>query len=458
MGVVSFSGLATGLDTGTIVDQLTQIRRRALDLEIARQDERGATRDAFATLESQLLAVKTSLKDLRTPADVLVKSASSSDADVLSVAAGTGAANGLTTVTVSQLATVSRATAATGLSAMTGTVASGTGTFQFSVGSGDTQTVNVTSSMTLQELVDAINALNAGATASAINVGTPSSPSYKLQIVAHETGTTSNITVVNDDTNLSISATAANNAQFTITGFPDTIERASNTVGDVIPGVTLVLKQSGSSAQVTVTNDASAAQAKVQSFVDAFNDLIEFVNENTTITQVDDESLSFGALATSPTVRGVLDQLRQDIRTSITDASGGVTTLSHIGIATQSDGTLAFDTATFQSELEANPLGVGDLFGGVGTGDGVADLLHNTITDLTQTGGLLDNVQSEIEDDIRTADESIEDGERAIEAFRADLLATFATLESAVNTIQSQGDFLLSQLQSISNSVSNNQS
>ena len=454
MAELSFSGLASGLDTSTIVDKLTQIRRRSLDLEITRRDERQATSDAFATFESKLLAVKTALKSLRTPAEVLTKTAGSSDTDVLAASAGTGAADGLTTVTVSQLATASRATAATGLSATTGTVASGTGTFQFTVGSGDTQTVNLTSSTTLQELVDAINDLNAGATASAINVGTPISPSYKLQVVANETGSTSDITVVNDNTNLTISATAASNAQFTVTGFPDTIERASNTVSDVIPGVTLVLKESGSSAQVTVTSDASAVQTKVQAFVDAFNDLVEFVDENSTITRADDENSTFGALALNPTVRGVLEQLREDIRTSITDASGGVTTLSQIGIATRSDGTLEFDTETFQSEFAENNLRVGELLGGVGAGDGVGDLLHNTIVDLTQTGGLLDGVQDNLKDEIRRADDAIEAGELAIEAFRADLLATFAALESSISTIQSQGDYLLSQLTSIKNMVS----
>jgi flagellar hook-associated protein 2 len=451
---LSFSGLATGLDTSTIVDKLTQIRRRPLDLEITRRDERQATSDAFATLESKLLAVNTALKSLRAPADVLTKTAGSSATDVLAASAGTGAADGLTTVTISQLATASRATAATGLSATTGTVASGTGTFQFSVGSGDTQTVNLTASTTLQELVDAINDLNAGATASAINVGTPSSPSYKLQVVANETGSTGDITVVNDNTNLTISATEGDNAQFTVTGFPDTIERASNTVSDVIPGVTLVLKESGSSAQVTVTSDASAVQAKVQAFVDAFNDLVEFVDENSTITRADDENSTFGALALNPTVRGVLEQLREDIRTPITDASGGVTTLSQIGIATQSDGTLKFDTQTFQSELARDQLGVGELLGGVGAGDGVGDLVHNTILDLTQTGGLLDDVQDNLQDEIRRADDAIEAGELAIEAFRADLLATFSALESSVSTIQSQGDYLLSQLTSINNMVS----
>jgi flagellar hook-associated protein 2 len=452
VAVFSFTGLATGIDTGSIVDELVTIRRRPLDLEIARQDDRQATADAFSTLDSKLLAVKAALKDLRTAEDVLTKAASSSDADVLSASAGLGSVDGITTVQVTQLSSSSRATAATGLSALTDTVASDAGTLEFTVGGGDPQTVDLTGSTTLQELVDSINALGAGVIASAVNVGTPSAASYKLQIVASETGTSSDIAISNDDTTLSISAAAGANAQFTVTGFPDTIERASNTVSDVIPGVTFVLKQSGSTADVSVSNDTDAVETKLQAFADAFNDLQTFVNENSTIERVGDEGSAVGPLATNPTVRGILDQLREDIRTSISGTSGGVTTLSQIGIATQQDGTLTFDGATFQSELAANPRGVGEVLGGVGAGNGVADLLHNTITDLTQFDGLLDKVQDGLSEDIRRADESIARGERSIDAFRADLEGTFAVLERTVSTIQSQGDFLLAQLGSIQSS------
>jgi flagellar hook-associated protein 2 len=449
MAVFSFNGLASGLDTGSIVDELTRIRRRPLDLEIAKREDTQTRRDTFGTLETKLLAVKTALQNLRTPEDVRLRSASSSDTDVLSVTAGTGSANGVTTVSVTQLAGSSRATAANGLSATSATVASGTGTFQFTVGGGATQSVDLTASTTLQELADGINALGAGVTASAVNVGTPSAPSYKLQIVANSPGTTSDIAIVNDDTTLGVTAAAGQNAQFTVTGFTETIERASNTVSDVIPGVTFVLKQAGESADVTVTDDTDAVEANVQGFVDAFNDLVQFVAENSTVTRVDDEESEIGPLVGNPTVRGILEQLRANVRASIDGADGGVTTLSQIGIATQQDGTLEFDVSTFRSEYALNPQGVGELLGGVGlTEDGVADLLHNSITTLTQTGGLLDRVQEGIDDAIERADRAIELGERFIDAFRADLESTFAALEQTLSRITSQGDFLLAQLAS----------
>jgi flagellar hook-associated protein 2 len=456
VAVFSFSGLATGLDTGSIVDQLTAIRRRPLDLEITRRDERQATRDAFGEFGTKLLSVKTALQNLRTSTDALDKTASSSADGVLTASAGVGAANGVTSINVTQLAGASRATATTGVSALDATVAGGAGAFEFTVGGGDTQSVALTASTTLEGLIEEINGLNAGVIASAVDVGTPGASNYKLQVVASESGTTGDIAVLNDGTSLGISATAGTNAQFTITGFPDTIERASNTVSDVLTGVTLQLKSAGASADVTVANDGEAIEAKVQAFVDAFNELQTFVNDNTGINRLDDESFAVGTLATNPTIRGVMEQLRTDIRTSIADTSSGVSTLSQLGIATQQDGTLSFDTATFQSELAAKPQGVAEVLGGVGTEHGVADLLHNSITNLTQFGGLLDQVDNNFNDEIRRADDSIANGERAIEAFRADLERTFAVLESTVNTIKSQGDFLLAQLTAVGNTAPGN--
>jgi flagellar hook-associated protein 2 len=448
MALLSFSGLATGIDTGSIVDQLVKIRRRPLELDIASRDATQATRDAFATLESKLLAIRTTLTDLRTPADVLVKTASASDPEVLSATAGTGAHDGITTVTVAALATASRATASTGLGDPGDPVAAGAGVFAFTVGGGDTQSVTLSASTTLTELADAINALGAGAIASVVNVGAPAAPSHKLQIVANATGTTSDIAIVTDGTTLGITAAAGTNAQFTISGFTETIERASNAVTDVIPGVTFVLRQAGASADVVIADDADAILEKVQSFVDAYNDLVAFVRENSEVTRLDAETSTAGPFAANPTARGVLDRLRETVRTAVTDAADGVTTLSQIGIATQQDGSLTFDTSGFYDTFAGSAQGVAEVFGGVGSGDGVGDRLHATITDLTAADGLLDNVQEALDDTLRRADDGIAVGERAVEAFAADLEAQFAALEAAVNTIQSQGDFLVAQLAS----------
>ncbi|TMB51474.1 MAG: hypothetical protein E6J56_19145, partial [Deltaproteobacteria bacterium] len=109
---------------------------------------------------------------------------------------------------------------------------------------------------TLQGLVSSINALDAGVTASAVNLGTASSPDFRLEIVSKSTGATSTVTVTHDDTALAVqTAQAGQNAQFTVDGFSGTFERESNTFGDVLSGVTVTLRDKGT-ATVSVADDA----------------------------------------------------------------------------------------------------------------------------------------------------------------------------------------------------------
>ena len=71
----------------------------------------------------------------------------------------------------------------------------------------------------------------------AVNLGTASSPDFRLEIVSRATGATSTVTVTHDDTALAVqTAQAGQNAQFTVSGFSGTFERESNTFGDVLSG------------------------------------------------------------------------------------------------------------------------------------------------------------------------------------------------------------------------------
>lgn len=78
-------------------------------------------------------------------------------------------------------------------------IATANGNFEFKVGAGATQTVAVTAATTLQDLVTAINGLAAGATATALNIGT-----FKMQMVSDEPGAATTLAIVTDDTTLSM--------------------------------------------------------------------------------------------------------------------------------------------------------------------------------------------------------------------------------------------------------------
>lgn len=449
MGTITVGGLATGLDTNTIVTQLVALERRSIDvLETQRLDAK--TREkALQTFNTKVLAFLTAVDTVRTADGVLVRKASSSDEAVLTATAGGAAVAGSTSLNVTALARGSIAVAANGKTSATATVAAGSGNFVFRVGSGTNQTVAVDGTTTLQGLASGINALDAGVGATVVNVGTAAAPDFRLRIASTDTGNSSNITIVTDDTTLGVATTqAAQNAAFTVSGFVTPLSRERNTFDDVIPGVALTLAGEGS-ATVTVTTDTKGVTDKVQAVVTAFNDIVSFVSGESQVTQdtsTTDREVNVGPLAFDGTVRTVLASLKSIVSNTVPGLSGNVTLLAQVGITTTREGTLAFNSATFSAALASDEGAVGALFGGSGAVGGVADRLHDYLTALTQSGGLIDIRIDGAGDRIATLEDQIAAGERHLESFEQNLRATFTNLEVLVSSLQSQGAFLQSAL------------
>jgi flagellar hook-associated protein 2 len=451
MAIISVGGLATGLDTNRIVDQLVALeRRRSVGLLEAARVEARARETALEGLGGKLLALRAAVERLRAPGGVLVARATSSDTAVLGAVAGAGAAPGATTITVTSLATAAIAVAGSGTASADATVAAGAGTFAFRVGDGDVQAVAIDAGTTLAGLAEAINDLDAGVGASVVNVGTAAAPDFRLRLAGEATGAARALTIVADDTALGVAVTEqAADAVFTVSGFTTPLARERNTFDDVIPGVTLELRAAGGPVTVSVATDGAAAAERVRAVVDAYNDLVRFVAAESTVTQdtaAADRTVRAGPLAFDRTARGVLDALRGLVSTRVEDLDGAYTALAQLGIATERDGTLRFDGAALEAALAADSGAVAALFAGAGATDGVADRLADYLAGVTQAGGLVANGSAGVAEQIRTLEDRIAAGERNLDQFERNLRATFASLEVLVSTLQAQGAFLLSAL------------
>src|SRR5882762_4087505 len=113
-GTISVGGLATGLDTNKIIDQLVALERRPLDILTTQRDDAVARQKALATFGSKVFAFLTAANDVRTGDDVIARKATSSDTDVLTATAGGAAVPGTTTINVLALARGAIATSANG--------------------------------------------------------------------------------------------------------------------------------------------------------------------------------------------------------------------------------------------------------------------------------------------------------------------------------------------------------
>ncbi len=439
-GLITVGGLATGIDTNSIIDKLVALEKRPVALLGVEVQDVQATQTSINTLGSKLSTLRSAAHALGTTDGVLVRAATSSDTDVLAAAAGAGAQPGSVALTITQLARGSVAGATVGVASATSTVASGPGTFQFQVGSGTVKSVNVDATTTLQGLATAINALDAGVTASAVNLGTASAPDFRLEIASKATGATSTVTVTHDDTALAVqTAQAGQNAQFTVDGFSGTFERESNTFGDVLPGVTVTLRNRGT-ATVTVADDADAITAKVKTLVAAFNDIVTFVTGESQVTETQDKSdVALGSLATDSTVKHLVARLHEVFSESV---GGAYTNLSSLGLATQQDGTIAFDEGKFRTALGSDSTAVAATFAGAGTAPGVAKDLSALIDGMTASGGTLALHTTALNDQIRSLQDQIDAGQREVDAFEVNLRQQFTALETFVSGLKNQGSFL----------------
>lgn len=451
MGIVSFGGLASGIDTNSLVAQLVALeRRRSVGLLESQQGEAQAQQSALQTFDGKLAAVLSAADKLRDATSVLARKASSSDTSVLTVAAGSGAVRGTTQVTVNALAQGSIATSANGKTAATDTIATAAGSFSFQLGSGSVQTVSIDATTTLQGLSDAINALGAGVSSSVVNLGTTASPDYRLRLASLDTGTSNQISIVTDNTDLGVVVTqSASDASLTVSGFATPITRESNVVSDVIPGVTLSLAKTGGPVTVTVETDADAVAADVQSFVDAYNDLVGFVDSQSTVTQdtaSSDRSLQAGPLAFDSTPQDILDALQTNVTGAVSGLSGSFSLLAEVGVTTNRDGTLAFDSTELSDALASSEQDVAALFAGSGAVDGVFDRVHDYVSGATGSGGILPTHTQTVSDRIDSLQSRIDEAQRNLDAFEANLRATFTSLEVLLSGLQNQGAFLASAL------------
>ncbi len=449
-GTITVGGLATGLDTNSIIDQLVALEQQPLNLLQTRRDSVVAQQTALQTFNSKILAFLSAVDKVRDSGDVIARKATSSNTSVLTVAADGTAAPGTTSITVTALAQGAIATSANGKASPFATVATGAGFFTFHVGTGPDKQVAVDATTTLQDLASKINALGVGVSATAVNTGTAAAPDYRLRIASSDTGASQAITITADDTNLGVAVTQqAGNAQFNVTGFATPLSREHNTFSDVIPGVNVTLLANGGPVSVSVATDSNQVTANVQSVVDAFNDVVNFVSSQSQVTQdttSSDHNVTAGPLAFDGTVRTVLSGLHGVLSNAVSGLGGSLSLLAQIGVTTNQDGTLAFDQSKLATALSQDERSVDVLFSGSGSVGGVADRLHDYLTALTGVNSLIATRNKAISDQISSIDDQLAAGQRHIDAFTAGLRQTFSNLELVVNTLKSQGSFLLNSL------------
>ncbi|MGV7227662.1 MAG: flagellar filament capping protein FliD [Nitrospirales bacterium] len=456
--MISFGGLGNGIDFGPIVDFLVEAKRIPIDRINERKLNDQEKLTNFGSLETELLGLQNAANSLRTRLsfdknEVSVSSASSQT--LLTASALSTAAAGTHTVTVNQLASAHQivSNASTAVSATNTDIVSGaSGAFSFQVGTGSVQTVNLDATGTLEDLRDGINNLGAGVNASILNTGTETTPAYRLVLGSNDTGVSNSITISVDDTTLDTVTTgidtfqAAQDSQIVLGEGVGavTINRSSNTVADVISGVTLNLQAEdpGNPVTISVTRDNTAVKEGITNFVSSYNEVVEFINER---TKFDVETGERGILVGDSLARTVLDRIRQSALSQISGLTT-FTSASQIGFETQpADGTIKLNEATLDAALSENYSAVRDLFiqnPTTGT-EGIAELVVNAVDALDDVeSGVLSIRQNSLTKQIDNFAQQISVKEAALSLYEEQQRIKFANLDGLLATLQGQLDAL----------------
>ena len=444
---VNTAGLmsTSGFDVQGLVDQLMQAERAPEQVWKDQQSTLSTQQSALNSLSTQLTSLDSTLGSLHDLFGVFAgRMASSSDESVVTATAGVAATTGQHAVVVTSLASkgayYSNTNIATGDTALSG------GSMTITVGSKAQQVAIGGNTNTLNKLATNINGLNLGVTASVIT----DSSGARLSIVSSATGKANDVTIntTSDSVWAFTKASTGADALVTVDAIP--VTSASNTLGNVIPGVALNLtgQKPGVPVTITVEPDAPRISQAVSDFVNGYNAITKSINDQFTY---DTSSGTAGPLAGDASVRGVQQQLIQVI-SGVSVPSSKLATLRSIGITMNDDGTLALDTGTLNSALSSQVSDVQSFF--QDPTDGFATRLSTTLDSLTDSvhGPFVVDLKG-IDDTQKALTQSIDDFEDRLVLRRQQLVDQMSQVNALLQqlpTIQAQMDAMLGNLTSSS--------
>lgn len=261
----------------------------------------------------------------------------------------------------------------------------------------------------LEQIAKKINAQNGDVVAEVVTID---DKNHKLVLTSKKTGDAGEMDInVTGNTELENKFKAAvgtpetkpQNAEILLNG--NTVTRSSNTINDLITGVTLELRElsekqddgSYKEESLTITEDTSKVKSLIEEFVKNYNSYLSTVASATKYTAPDRDKLAEGEIPLPDTGNGALfsdgnlrrltSQLKATVGGEYTDAGDVIKSLGSLGITVTFDGktgddrsgtlgTLTIDSKKLDAALKDNPKEVEALFLGKGGKEGIKDRME----------------------------------------------------------------------------------
>ena len=464
---VNALGAGSGIDTQQLAKDLMEAtrepRKAVIDEKIAKSEARIS---GYGVIQLTLGELKTAFSGLNDLSDFASLQVANTQASALSVVASPEAAAGSYQVNVTQVALAQR-TASYGFDASSTELELNDGEsfdLNLTVGSGAAQTITVDTD-TPAGVVAAINGTDFGITAQLIQID---DVTWKI-VVTGEEGEDKNFTLT------STSATAlglnvndsdvdppvhqlqtAQNAEFTVNGL--SIERTTNSVSDVIDGVTFNLATvTTGAARIDLTRDTSGITQKIDDLVTAYNNFEEYLKILGDRTSEVEEF--GGVLAGDSLLQNIRAQVRGMLTATSSTPGTTVTAPRDVGLSFDRYGVLQFDKEKLATQLQSNFDEVAEMFSANTNNQsvysvadaGVAGDAVKAIDKLMRSTGLIaqqtDNATQQV-DRFKADLEKLED---QMEKLLARYMRQFSAMESIVGSSNSLRESLKGTFEGMAN-------
>jgi flagellar hook-associated protein 2 len=447
---ITFGGF-NNIDFGLVLNAIMQQERAPLTAVESQKTALQAQNSAFATFATRLGALESAVAALAGDDSLAKVAATTSDAEAVGISTGSASTAGRYEVVISDLARAQVTTSQSTYASLDAVIAT-SGVVTLAQFSQPPINIAITGAMTLEDLAEAINQQpDSPVSASVVQV---SPGQYRLVLTGRATGADNGFTVgfstplaggdgltfIDTDgdgtsgDDAADNAQAARNASATVNQVP--ITSASNVLSDVIPGVTLTLRRADAARTIAidVEQDQADSVARVEAFATAYNNLVTFINEQTT-SAVSGKP----GIGRDPMVRGLRDALRFTIMGA---EAGALARLPEAGIGFDRTGKMIIDKDRLTDAIGDSPADVQALFGGPNGGAGRFGALESLIAGYTKAGGLVANVRDRIDTQVARLSERLLTLESQLAVRRAALQQEFIAADRAMSQLNGQANSL----------------
>jgi flagellar hook-associated protein 2 len=369
----SVSGVSSGIDWRSMIEQIRAAEHRPIDLIVKQKGTYENKFKAWQELNTKLLSLKTAAEKLSTaPGFNLFSSSSRSSSatnpdDLLTASLGSAGETGSYAIEVLQTARVQKQ-ASKSFSGPSSALGDGyAGSLKI-----NGRTVTIAAGDSLADVRTKINNLNSGdqATKVTASIVAYSSTDYRLMLTSQQEGAVGFTLEPDGSPNLveALGFTeiqSGRDAQLKVDGIP--LTRSSNTITDLLPGITLNLRKAevGTTVTLNVYRDVDGLSTRIKEFVDQYNQVMTFIQNQSAYNQKDKQT--GGVLFGDGTLRSVKKDLTGVLINPVWGASPQFTILGMAGIKLDNQGNLSITEGTLTGYLKTNFEDIKKLFIADGT-------------------------------------------------------------------------------------------